>query len=534
MGMARSRSGRRSGAMASADGGTSVRESVMEGLGKGVGRKARATRSIRPRRGERRPGNSPLPGRFLTLQRAPGQQERGRIPALARHAHGRQRAAVEPLGEAPVVERIGVGQLRQPGPAGAAQAQAGQRHHPEAADEGPDAAVVVLVHEVLAMPAHVGPPQVVLVGQRVQHHAHGQGAARMGGLDGVDDAVRHRLVGKAGLDGQQVAEHIALVAHHRQVHEAQEQARIAPAAPGIVLQQPGAVVLGQVALEGVEEVVEMVLRVLRLAEREAALDVEPQGIGVEHVARARHDVRPVAGLVLLQQPEMLVLLREQPADGTLDAVRPAAGAHRAVAAHVVHRDQPPERGIDAAQVPEIRIASFRIDVFGNLAVGGLLRGQGIEAGHGALLQGRHAAAAHRHDAHGRVAPEDPRVAPRHRRRGAARGQDAVGREVAFEQREGGFRTGIDQREGLGVEGMVCHGHAMGRRAGRRAPGVPCARWPRGAGRPGGHAPSRAWSIGAGTGSIVQPGAELSSPPRVRPARPGAPQQTPKVMPQPRR
>ncbi len=180
--------------------------------------------------------------------------------------------------------------------------------------------------------------------------------------------------------------------------------------------------------------------------------------------------------------------------------------HRAVAAHVVHRDQPPQSGVDAAQVPEVRVAAFRVHVLGNLPVGSLLRGQRVEAGHGALFQGRHAGAAHRHDAHGRVAPEDPRVAPGHRRRGAARGQDAVGREVAFEQREGGFRTGIDQREGVGVEGMVCHGM---RWAGGRAADAACARQPHRAVRPGAlsgmeHRNRHRFHCAAGRGTVHPP------------------------------
>jgi hypothetical protein len=113
-------------------------------------------------------------------------------------------------------------------------------------------------------------------------------------------------------------------------------------------------------------------------------------------------------------------------------------ADLAVAAHVVHRDQPPQRGVDAAQVPEVRILALGVDVLGNLAVGRLLRRERIEAGDRALLQRGHAAAAHGHHADRGIAPEDARVAARHGRLGAAGGQDAVRRQVAFQERERGL------------------------------------------------------------------------------------------------
>jgi excinuclease ABC subunit A len=94
-----------------------------------------------------------------------------------------------------------------------------------------------------------------------------------------------------------------------------------------------------------------------------------------------------------------------------------------------------KRRVDAAQIPEVGIAAFGVDVLGNLSIGRLLRRECIEAGDRALLQRGHAAAAHRDHADRGVASEDARVAPRHGRLGALRRQDAVRREVAFQQRE---------------------------------------------------------------------------------------------------
>ena len=93
----------------------------------------------------------------------------------------------------------------------------------------------------------------------------------------------------------------------------------------------------------------------------------------------------------------------------------AASASRADAcraAHVVGGDQPPQRRVDAAEVPEVGVAAFGVDVLRDLAVGRLLRGQRVEAGDGAVLERVDAAAAHRQHADRRIAAEDAGVAPR--------------------------------------------------------------------------------------------------------------------------
>ena len=95
---------------------------------------------------------------------------------------------------------------------------------------------------------------------------------------------------------------------------------------------------------------------------------------------------------------------------------PAPLAARQRAAHVVCRDQPPQRGVDAAEVPEIGLAVFSVDVLRDLPVAGLMRGQRVQAVQCALLERGDAAAVHRQHAHRRIAPEHARVAPRLGRR----------------------------------------------------------------------------------------------------------------------
>ncbi len=123
-----------------------------------------------------------------------------------------------------------------------------------------------------------------------------------------------------------------------------------------------------------------------------ALDGVPQRVGVEDETRARHDIGPIAGLVLLQQEEALVLLGEQPLQGELDSARvvarhrPCAEPSLRAAVEEVAGQQPPERGIDAAQVPEIGFAGARLDELRDLAVRGLMGGQGVESRSGGSLE----------------------------------------------------------------------------------------------------------------------------------------------------
>ena len=194
-------------------------------------------------------------------------------------------------------------------------------------------------------------------------------------------------IGKPALYREHVAEHVALVADEREIDEAQVQAGIASAAARVVPQQPRAMVLGQVVLERIEQVVEVMVRHLGRGEAVASLDVVPERIGVEHVARTRHDVRPVAGLVLLQQPEVLVLLR-------------AAASSIARLTSWPQREPPtrPCRRTWSTAISHHKVASMqpryqksascalRIDVLRDLPVVGLLCRQRVEARHRGLLE----------------------------------------------------------------------------------------------------------------------------------------------------
>ncbi|MNC99838.1 hypothetical protein D3C83_182570 [compost metagenome] len=62
----------------------------------------------------------------------------------------------------------------------------------------------------------------------------------------------------------------------------------------------------------------MLARRLALRQAVQALDQVPQRVAVQHEARPRHDVGPVARLVLLQQEEALMFLRVEPLHGERD------------------------------------------------------------------------------------------------------------------------------------------------------------------------------------------------------------------------
>ena len=92
----------------------------------------------------------------------------------------------------------------------------------------------------------------------------------------------------------------------------------------VIVQQPRAPIFGERGRERMEQAVEVRARGRRVRQREEALHVIPERVRVQHEARARHDVRPVAGLVLLEQEEALMLLREQPLQRQRDLASVAA------------------------------------------------------------------------------------------------------------------------------------------------------------------------------------------------------------------
>ena len=261
----------------------------------------------------------------VAVQRAPRHQEGRRVPALPGHAHRRQRAAVEPLGESPVVAARWPAPAPQAARACSCRPSRASAMHPEAADEGPDAAVVVLVHAGSA-------------GGAPCRAATARAGATAGAARRAPDTAGRRLPCAMvstmrwpiapSASPHRIASRLPNTSPSSPATARLTKLRYRPgsraAAARVVAQQARAVVLGQVALERVEQVVEVVARRLGVGQRVAALDLVPQRVAVQHVARARHDVGPVAGLVLLQQPEALVLLRQQPGDARARPPAPPA------------------------------------------------------------------------------------------------------------------------------------------------------------------------------------------------------------------
>src|SRR5690606_15394991 len=107
--------------------------------------------------------------------------------------------------------------------------------------------------------------------------------------------------------------------------------------------QPGTPVFGQRRGEWVEQPIEVGSRLGRARQVEEHLHAIPKRVRVQHEARARHDVGPVACFVLLQQMEPLVLLREKPARGALYVFAMAAQetSRKARAIEKLGAEQPP-------------------------------------------------------------------------------------------------------------------------------------------------------------------------------------------------
>ncbi len=201
------------------------------------------------------------------------------------------------------------------------------------------------------------------------------------------------------------------------------------------------------------------VRGLGLGQRVEPLHAVPQRVRVQHEARARHDVGPVARLVLLQQEESLVLLREEPVDRFLHLRLPAPlqTRHGAVPSHVIHRDEPPQRGVDAPQVPEV--------------------GVGAHAGRRTSGSARCAPAAA--PAHRGLPPRRARAPPRRCRPSRARISRHRGRRCACSGAPRRVRRGVAARMPCGVRlcssrrsdsGTAVFDQRAGRRS-RRAAGI---------------------------------------------------------------
>src|SRR5690606_11534603 len=107
-----------------------------------------------------------------------------------------------------------------------------------------------------------------------------------------------------------------------------------------------------------------------------------------------------------------MLLREQPAERPLDVSAETLGepGMGAEAVEPIDRDEPPQRRVDTAHVPEIRLARLEVDELRDLPVSRLMLGERLDGARRAALElgvsrDRHAERADR-----RVAREDRRVA----------------------------------------------------------------------------------------------------------------------------
>ena len=179
-----------------------------------------------------------------------------------------------------------------------------------------------------------------------------------------------------------------------------------------------------------------------MLEAVAPLDVMPQCIRIEHEARARHDVGPVARLILLQQPQALMLLREQPLDGESDArgIAPLEPTRQTTTVEEIQGDEPPQRRVDAAEVPEIRLALLRCNELGDLAILRLMPRKGAQRHHRCPLERRIARSGHAEGADGGIAPEDGRVAALLGACARRCRKDAGRSEIALQQRDGAIVT----------------------------------------------------------------------------------------------
>src|SRR5690242_719861 len=86
------------------------------------------------------------------------QQISRRAPRLPRHPPRDAAGSMKPFIEFPIVHGIGLRQMQQGLERRTPAAATSQCHYPEAADQRPAAAVVILILQILRVTAHVGAP----------------------------------------------------------------------------------------------------------------------------------------------------------------------------------------------------------------------------------------------------------------------------------------------------------------------------------------------------------------------------------------
>jgi hypothetical protein len=123
----------------------------------------------------------------------------------------------------------------------------------------------------------------------------------------------------------------------------------------------------------------------------------------------------------LQEEEALVLLREQPLEGEFDALRVAFAQ-----IEICQGDQPPQRRVDATQVPEVGLALLQVDELRDLPIRGLVPGQRVQAGRRRALQLLITGHSHAERAHRRIPPEDRCIPACRGALARGRGQNSAG------------------------------------------------------------------------------------------------------------
>ncbi len=183
-----------------------------------------------------------------------------------------------------------------------------------------------------------------------------------------------------------------------------------------------------------EKSVEILVRLRSMLDAVEALHEVPQGVRIQHESRSRHDVGPVAGLVLLQQKETLMLLRQQPLNRQLDTlgILPPQPAGTAAPIQECQRNQPPQSRIDAPQIPEIRFLPLQVNEFRNLSVRRLVFRQSVQTRRGRTFQQLVTGQRHPDCTHGGVPPEYRGITAFTGSRTGRGGQDAGGHQISLQ------------------------------------------------------------------------------------------------------
>ena len=109
------------------------------------------------------------------------------------------------------------------------------------------------------------------------------------------------------------------------------------------------------------------------------------------------------------------------------------------------RNQPPQRRVDAAQIPEVGLLLLEVDELGDLSVGGLMHRERMQASCSLALESLVAGQCHADCADRGIASENGVIAALDRPGTGRRREDAGGRHVAFQQLDGAPAAFLEQR-----------------------------------------------------------------------------------------